>query len=121
MNIAVSTTDSTLESTVFDEFARTPWLLIVNFETMECVPIAHSCASGSDQELARTILEHYCEAVITGTLDEKAFDILADNGITRYAGSNMGVREALEAMDRKQLKVIRNPEGTDDCSGDHHH
>ncbi|WP_028578722.1 NifB/NifX family molybdenum-iron cluster-binding protein [Desulfogranum japonicum] len=121
MNIALSSTDSSLDSSVYHEFAQTPWLLIVNFENMECLPIAHTCAPESDQELARIIVEHRCEAVITGKLAEKAFDILADDGITRYAGPDMGIREALDAMDKKLLQVIRNPEGSDTCSGDHHH
>jgi predicted Fe-Mo cluster-binding NifX family protein len=84
MNIAVTTVDSSLESAVFCEFAKTPWLLIVNVEKMTCTAIAHSFAAGSDRELARIVLEHRCEAVITGKLDEEAFDALADEGVTRY-------------------------------------
>ncbi len=83
MNIALSSTGASLESSVYNEFAQTPWLLIVNFETMNCLPIAHTCAPESDQELARTIVEHRCEAVITGKLAEKSFNILAEDGITR--------------------------------------
>jgi predicted Fe-Mo cluster-binding NifX family protein len=120
MNIAITAAGSTLDSAVFHEFARAPWLLIVNVDDMACTPIAHSCAAGSDQELARVVLEHRCEAVITGKLNEKAFDLLADEGVTRYSAADMSVRAALEAMERRALGLIRNADGSDTCSGGHH-
>ncbi|PIE57519.1 MAG: hypothetical protein CSA33_07905 [Desulfobulbus propionicus] len=121
MNIALTTDGSTLDSTVFYEFAGAPWLLIVNVDTMECTAIAHVVAPGSDEDMARKILEYRCEAVMTGKLTEKAFNILADEGVTRYAAAGMGVRKALAAMDNRELRFIRNPEGTDSCQGWHHH
>ena len=120
MNIAVTTVDPTLESAVFCEFAKTPWLLIVNVEKMTCTVIAHSCAAGSHRELARIVLEHRCEAVITGKLDEGAFDVLADEGVTRYLAEGMSARAALDAMEKRQLELIRNPDGSTTCSGSHH-
>ena len=121
MNIAITANGSTLDNTVFHEFAGTPYLLIVNVDTMTCTPIAHTCSPGSDEKLAQTILEHRCEAVITGKLEEQAFNVLADEGVTRYAAAAMSARESLEKMDNRQLEFIRNPEGTSICSGDHHH
>ncbi len=112
MNIAVPTVDSTLESAVFCEFAKTPWLLIVDVEKMTCTAIAHSCAAGSDRELARIVLKHRCEALITGKLDEGAFDVLADEGVTRcYLAEGMSAQAALYAMEKRQLELIRNPDG----------
>lgn len=121
MNIAITAGDSTLDSTVFHEFAKTPYLLIVNVDTMACTPIEHTCTPGSDEQLAQTILKHRCEAVITGKLEERAFNVLADNGVTRYAAADISARESLDKMDKRQLEFIRNPEGTSTCSGDHHH
>ena len=120
MNIALTTADSSLDSSIFCEFAQTPYLLIVEFDTMACRSIAHTCTPGSDQDLARTVLEHQCEAVITGKLSEAAFDLLADEGVTRYLAANMSARMALEAMARRELEMIRNADGSNTCSGDHH-
>jgi predicted Fe-Mo cluster-binding NifX family protein len=120
MNIAITTLGSTLDSTVFCEFAQTPCLLIVDMDSMTCTPIAHTCAPGSDRELARTILEHRCEAVITGKLSEAAFELLADEGVTRYTAADMSARSALEAMQKRRLELIRNPDGSTTCSGGHH-
>ncbi len=120
MNIAVTAAGESLSSLVFGEFAQTPCLLIVNMETMRCTALPHAPGQGSDQALARVILEHNCEAVITGKIGEEAFKILADEAVTRYCGTGMTAAYALEAMENRELKLIRNPEGTDECNENHH-
>ena len=119
MNIAITTSAPTLDSMVFPEFARTPFLLIVNVESMTCTPISHACQTRSDQDLARMILEHDCEALITGKLAGEAFRILADQHVTRYAAWDISAREALMAMEERELELIRNADGSSACSGDH--
>ena len=121
MNIAITTAGSTLDSTVFCEFAKTPYLLIVNVDTMACTSIAHTCKAGSDEELARTIVKHRCEAVITVKVSGEAFEVLADDGVTRYAAADMSARAALVAMERRELEFIRNPDGLNTCFGHHRH
>ncbi|MBE1426650.1 putative Fe-Mo cluster-binding NifX family protein [Desulfomicrobium macestii] len=121
MNIAVSAAGASLASPVFEEFSKTPFLLIVNVETMECTSIPHD-KSGKNSEiaLAEMILKHRCEALITGKLEEDVFKILADDHVTRFFGSGLSAEEALMAMERRELKLIRNPEGTDECNENHH-
>jgi predicted Fe-Mo cluster-binding NifX family protein len=120
MNIAISAAGPTLDSPVFDEFRRTPFLLIVNVDTMECTSIPHAVHEGSETALADTVLEHRCEALITGKIGEEAFKILADDHVTRYVGSGLTAGMALEAMETRGLKLIRNPEGSDECHENHH-
>ncbi len=121
MNIAITTTGSTLESPVYTTFAQAPYLLIVDVDTMSCTAITHATAPGSDEQLARTILAHDCEAVITGTLSPNAFAVLADAMVTRFRAGDLTAREALSAMDNRGLELIRNAEGSSSCSGEHHH
>jgi len=121
MNIAVTASGSTLDSEVYEEFARTPYLLIVNVETMDCAVIEHAVSPGSDKQLAHSVVSHRCEAVITCKLAGEPFDIIADDGITRFAANNMTAREALDAMEKRRLEIIRNPQGSSQCSGHHHH
>lgn len=121
MNIAITTTGPTLESPVAASFAQSPYLLIVDVESMTYTVIAHAVAPGSDASLARTILEHNCEAVITGALSPAAFALLADAMVTRFRADNRTGREALVAMDNRGLELIRSAEGTGSCAGDHHH
>jgi predicted Fe-Mo cluster-binding NifX family protein len=120
MNIAVTAAGESLNSPVFGEFAQTPYLLIVNMETMRCTALPHEPRHGSDQTLAQVILEHHCEAVITGKIGEEAFNILAGEAVTRYCGTGMTAAYALEVMESRDLKLIRNPEGTDECASAHH-
>jgi len=120
MNIAVTAAGESLNSLVFREFARTPFLLIVNMETMRCTALPHKPSHGSDQALAQIILEHNCEAVITGKIEEEAFNMLAGEAVTRYCGTGMTAVYALEVMENRELKLIRNPEGTDECASAHH-
>jgi predicted Fe-Mo cluster-binding NifX family protein len=120
MNIAVTAAGETLNSRVFNELAQTPYLLIVNMETMRCTALPHEPKEESDQALARVIVEHNCEAVITGKIGEEAFKILADEAVTRYCAAGMTAAYALEAMENRELKLIRNPEGTDECASTHH-
>jgi predicted Fe-Mo cluster-binding NifX family protein len=121
MKIAVTTAQPELDSPVFADFSQTPWLLVVDVEKLTCLPVEHLPVPESDCELARSVLMHRCEAVITGNIDEKAFDILADHGVTRFRAFNMSAKEAIDAMEKRTLGLIRNPDGTDICSGDHHY
>ncbi len=116
MNIAVTTASDALESMVFREFAQAPFLLIVHMETMRCTVIPHTPAKGSDVSLAKTILDHDCEALIAGKLSEEAFQVLADAAVTRYCGTGMTAAYALEAMENRALSLIRNADGTDECA-----
>ncbi len=120
MNIAITAAGESLNSPVFGEFAQAPYLLIVNMETMHCTALPHAPQPESDLDMARTILEHRCEALITGKLGEDAFKILADEAVTRYSGTGMTAAYALEAMENRELGLIRNPEGTDECASAHH-
>jgi len=120
MNIAISAAGPTLDSQVFDEFRHTPFLLIINVDTMKCTSIPHAVHEDSDVALAKTILEYRCEAVITGKLGEEAFKILAEDHVTRYVGSGLTAGMALEAMEARSLKLIRNPDGSDECNENHH-
>lgn len=117
MNIAISAAGPHLDSPVFDEFRNTPFLLIVNMDTMECTSIPHVPSDGSDRKLAAKILEYRCEALITGTIGTAAFNILANDAVTRYVGRGLSAGAALEAMEARELQFIRNPDGTDDCRG----
>ena len=117
MNIAVSASGPNLDSQVFKEFTQAPFLLVVNMDTMDYESIAHVPGPGSDQQMAMIILEHGCEALITGRLNTDAFNILANAAVTRYAGVGLSVEAALMAMENRELQLIRNPEGTDECQG----
>ena len=69
-----------------------------------------------EENLALKVLEHNCEALITGTINQTAFNILADAQVTRYFGAGHSVKAALELSGKRLLKLIK-----DECPSDHHH
>jgi predicted Fe-Mo cluster-binding NifX family protein len=118
MFIAVAADDQSMESLVSEEFISCKYLLIVNIENMEFKALENK-DDPLGEAMAHKITKYNCEAVITGKLTPHAFDIIADNCITRYDGRGHTVKDALVLMDQDALKLIRNPEGTDECVNDH--
>lgn len=118
MYIAVAADGRSLKSTVSDEFSSCKYLLIVNMDNMEIVAVDNA-GDTKGIALAQKAVDYHCEAVITGKLTPEAFDIIADDDITRYDGSGHFVQDALNLMDRNALKLIKNVEGTDECDSRH--
>lgn len=125
MQIAITTATATLGSAVCTEFQQSPFLLILTVsdagEVLTTVPLQIEQGHGAALATAQIILQHRCEAVLTGSLPEAAFDLLADAGITRYHAIGLMVEEAVHAMNNRQLDFIRSPEGAAGCSGHQHH
>jgi predicted Fe-Mo cluster-binding NifX family protein len=118
MNIAVATEGKSLDSQVSEKFEKCVYLLVVNTNDLSITAINND--ELSEENLANEILKHDCEALITGNIEETAFDILADACVTRFYGIGYSVEKALELMDNRSLKLIRNYDGTDNCGGNHH-
>ncbi len=118
MFIAVTADSKSMESPVSEEFISCRCLLIVDMETMEFKALENT-DDPQGETMAHQISEYNCEAVITGKLNPHAFDIIADDCVTRYDGRGHTVKEALVLMEQRALKLIRNPEGLDYCCNDH--
>lgn len=114
MFIAVAADDQSLESLVSEEFISCKYLLIVNMENMKFKAIENK-DDPLGEAMSHKITEYNCEAIITGKLTPQAFDIIAGDCVTRYDGHGHTVKDALGLMDQDALKLIRNPEGTDEC------
>ncbi|NLL38230.1 MAG: hypothetical protein GX254_01400 [Clostridiales bacterium] len=120
MNIAVACDGRGLSDLVSEHFASCKYLLVVDMDTMS-VKAIENIYDKEGTELARIVNEHSCEAVITGQLTPEAFDILADEHVTRYRGNGMTADKALMAMERQGLRLIKNADGTDECQVEHGH
>lgn len=128
MNIGITVDDINLNSVVSDKFKECNCLLIVNIgdhlagEDLEIVEVTviKNQEKDSGEKLAKELIQYNCEAVITGALDYNVFDIIADADITRYYGAGHPALHALELMEKRLLKLIRNFEGTEGCDGSHH-
>lgn len=118
MNIAVAAEGNSLDSQVSEKFEKCICLLIVNMNDLSITVINNEDSSG--ENLANEILNYDCEGLITGNIEVKAFDILADACVTRFFGVGYSVEKALKLMENRLLKLIRNADGTGGCSGHHH-
>ncbi|NLV51196.1 MAG: hypothetical protein GXY20_10955 [Clostridiales bacterium] len=119
MNIAVAADGCTIESIVSEKFAACRYLLIVNMDNMELSAFKNPGEPNIGFLLGK-IREYNCEALITGQLAPAAFDVIAGDCVTRYDGHGIPARVSLELMEQYKLALIRNPDGTDSCGGDHH-
>ncbi|MDD3306915.1 MAG: hypothetical protein PHO29_07445 [Acetobacterium sp.] len=120
MKIAFTINGKTLDAPISDHFDTNQDILVVKISDMSTEEI-NITTDLTVEELAQKVIDMNCEGIITGNfLSEKAFDLLADGCVTRYLGSGYSGLEAIELMAKRTLPLIRNFEGTEGCSGDHH-
>ncbi len=128
MKIGIAAENKSLDSIVSDKYADCKYLLIVNLnddafcgevDIIEVKAIKNQ-ENDSGLNLAQELIHYDCEAVITGKLEPDTFNLIADACITRYNGAGYRAAVALERMEKLELKLIRNLEGTDECDGTHH-
>jgi predicted Fe-Mo cluster-binding NifX family protein len=118
MFIAVSANDRDLNAAVSETLEKCRFLLIVNMED-GAVTAIENYGDETGAALAAAVIEADCEAIITGGLSPAAFDLIADANITRYDGYGHPAGSALGLMDQYKLKLIRNPEKTEECDSHH--
>ena len=123
MNIAIAVNGESITSPVAETFEECSNLLIVNVETMEVIIIPNLKKQEDDpgEQIAKSVLQHNCEAVISGLIQSVAFEILAKACVTRFLGIGFNGEKALELMDSNTLELIRDVNGGQNCGGLHHH
>lgn len=120
MKIAMTMDGNTLASAVSSEFDTSPYLLVVR-RSENAIEAIEEIGDLTAEQLAQKIIDLNCEGIITGNFKSpESFDLLADACLTRFLGTGHSGREALELMKQRTLPLIRNFEGTEGCSGEHH-
>ncbi|ODA39233.1 NifB/NifX family molybdenum-iron cluster-binding protein [Desulfosporosinus sp. BG] len=116
MNIAITTDGESLDSPVSEKFERCLYMLIVNMNDLSITAINKDQLRGTslEESLAHKVLEYDCEAIITGHINQTAFNILADAYVTRYFGAGHSAKDALELSEKQLLKLIK-----EDCTSHH--
>ena len=122
MKIAITVDGKDLKSLISEEFEKTKHLLIVETDDLSFMSYPNDLDHDSQgMIMAKEIIESNCEAVITGTIEEPAFELLATAQITRYLGTKHSGEEALKLMDAYKLDFIRDFKGGQGTSHKHHH
>lgn len=113
MKIAVATDGNSLVSPVAQEFVKSTHLLIVDMESMDFQAFENDGQKDeTGLEMAKIVKEYDCEAVITGHIEGEAFELLAGEQITRYNGAGYTAEEALNLMEKLQLELISDYNGS---------
>lgn len=119
MKIAITASGQTLEDKVFNTFEESPFLMIYETRDGKFQVIKHDLEKDPQGlEMANLIVEHQCEALLTGEIEEKAFYIIANEGVTRFKADDMNISAAIPLMEARKLDYIRDYKG---ASADHHH
>ncbi|MGI5900950.1 MAG: NifB/NifX family molybdenum-iron cluster-binding protein [Desulfitobacteriia bacterium] len=132
MKIAVATEGNSLDSLVAEEFEKCSHLLVVDFEDFSFEAYENNTDQDSfAMRIAKIVVDTDCEAVITGSIEQPAFDTFVIAQVTRYNGAGIPAKEALIKMDNYELDIIRDFKGGDwflkmhnhsgscDCGEDH--
>ena len=128
MKIGITADDFALEGIVSERFADCKYLIIVTIEDhligeppkLTGTTVIENQINNPEFNLAQELVRYDCEAVITGTLQQAEFELIADSCITRYNGAGHQAYVALDKMEKHELNMIRNLEGTAGCDDSHH-
>lgn len=120
MLIAVAVDERSPHAAVSEHLADAKCLLIVDPEQNQVTEVLEAADGGADLLFAKASAERDCEAIICGDIDKAAFDLLADNMITRYYGWGATASQAVRMMQERRLQLIRQSRQGDHCQGEEH-
>ncbi len=112
MKIAISSTTQNIDDKIDETFGRCPYFIIAEIEdgkiekTEAIQNKSTDQTSGAGISSAQLVAEEKVEAIITGNVGPRAFDILSQFNIKIYAGSGV-VREAVQNFINNKLEEIK--------------
>lgn len=114
MLIAAAVDDRALTVVIPEKFEDSTKLYIVETDLDKVLHIYERC----DEDgvfFARMAVRHDCEAIVCGKMQRAAFEVIAENSITRYYGSGLEPLEAAKAAEWNLLPFITDYEGGTGC------
>ncbi len=109
MKVIVSSQGENLDSALSAVFGRCPTFVLVDTETMAAEAIANPAMSqsgGAGVQAAQFAVSHGAEAVLTGNLGPKAFQVLQAADVPAYLATQSTVGQAVEAFKAGQLPAM---------------
>jgi predicted Fe-Mo cluster-binding NifX family protein len=110
MKIAVSSKGMSADSDVDPRFGRSTGFVLLDTETEESGYLDNSArrtlSTGTGVQTAKRIVENGTEVLITGQMGPKAARVLKKSGVKIYGCTGGTVREAVRALEQKQLKEL---------------
>jgi predicted Fe-Mo cluster-binding NifX family protein len=111
MKIAVSATQSTLDSSIDIQFGRASYFLIVDENSFKYEVIQNPnkmVVGGAGILSAQLVIEKGVRTVITGNCGSNAFRVLKAAGIKIYENIEGSAKRAIQAYKTNQLKLAQD-------------
>lgn len=114
MKIAISATEKDMENDVDLRFGRCPYFMIVEIEKKEIKDMkvkdntAAEQLGGAGINAAQIVADEKVDAVITGNMGPRAFDVFNQLGIEVYQGEGK-VKKVVQDFIEGKLKKISGP------------
>ena len=113
MNIAITSTGTTLTSKVDPRFGRAAYFIIINSESGDFRAVENSqnlnLPQGAGIQAGKTIIENGVEVLITGNCGPKAFKVLESAGIRIFTGADGTVDEVFQMYKDNKLTSAHKP------------
>ncbi len=113
MKIVISSTSNTLDANVDQRFGRTRWLIVYDTKTKDSEVVENTqntnAPQGAGISTAEIVTKMGCDAVITGNLGPKAYQVLNAAGIKGYSAGSLSIKEAIEKFNKNELQEVSGP------------
>ena len=112
MLICITSVGDNLNSQIDSRFGRAQFLIFVDTNTMEYEAIENqnrNASGGAGVQTAQMVIEKGVEAVITGNVGPKAYDILNEAEIKIITNLNGTIKDAIEKFKSGNYKEISEP------------
>jgi predicted Fe-Mo cluster-binding NifX family protein len=110
MRIGISANGSDLAARVDGRFGRCPWFLVVDSDSLEFEAVENRRAEegmGAGMGAAKDLIDERVEAVISGQVGPKAYEVLKAGDIVIFLVSDdVTVKDALERFKRGELRKM---------------
>ncbi len=125
MKIGVTAAGANIDSLVDERYARAPYLIIVDSDTMEFKAVVNQNAnktSGAGTGASQDLIKEGSDVIIGINVGPKAWDVLKEFEVKVYrAKKGMTVKEAVDAFNRGELEEIHEPSEPPEGHEHHHH
>ena len=118
MNISIVTTGQTLQSTVPAKLAQGTYLFIVDVDQFAVTQVLPGPTQKRDVFFAQQTVEHNCEAILCGEIEQEAFEILANASVSRFDATGETPTQAVKKMNASLLPTIRDYKDGPGCAGE---
>jgi len=107
MKVVVSAVAPSLDAEVEPRFGRAPYFILVDTDTMSLIEAIENTfamqASGAGIQAAQLVLDKGAEAVITGNVGPKAFQVFVTAKIPVITGASGTVKDAIDQFKQGKL------------------